>query len=80
MNGVDFILVYAGTSPEDEIPDASRLYMIVADLSLEIGNEIYFLFDDLETFLSAGSALEFGSWAGFDVVPHSRIMFYPKEV
>lgn len=36
------MLVYAGTSPEDEIPDGSKYYMIMADLKPGIGHEIYF--------------------------------------
>lgn len=73
------MLVYAGCSPEDEIPDSSNLYMIIADLSSGIGNEIYFFFDDEETFLSASDALELGFWSGFNVVPHSRISFRPSN-
>lgn len=73
------MLVYAGCSPEDEIPDGSNLYMIIADLAPGIGNEIYFFFDDFETFQIASDSLESGSWAGFVVVPHSKIAFRPKS-
>lgn len=71
------MLIYAGSSPEYEIPDGSLYYMIIADLIPGIGNEIYFFFDDEVTFKEAKESLEFGSWLAFEVVPHSVIAFRP---
>lgn len=73
------MLIYAGISPEEEIPDGSCYYMIIADLFPGIGHEIYFFFDDEETYRQASDALEFGSWSGFEVVPHSKIGFLPSS-
>lgn len=75
------MLIYAGCTPEaDGIPVENSYYMIIAYLSPGIGNEIYFFFVDYETFCYSSFHLESGSWSGFEVVPHSRISFYPSEV
>lgn len=74
------MLIYVGDSPEEAVSpeDAKKFFMIIADLSPGIGHEIYFFFDDYETFRSASDFLEMGSWSGFDVVPHSKIAFRPE--
>ena len=73
-------LVYAGTDPDEVMsPDeSSKYFMIIADLVPGIGHEIYFFFDDYDTFRAASDALELGSWSGYSVVPHSKIAFRPS--
>lgn len=75
------MLVYAGTNPDEVVSpdDALKYYLIIADLSPGIGHEFYFFFDDYDSFRIAADSLEFGSWAGFDVVPHSKIAFRPES-
>lgn len=74
------MLVYAGDSPEENVSpeDVEKYFMIIADLVRGKGHEIYFFFDDYDTFRQASDALEFVSWSGFSVVPHSKIAFCPK--
>lgn len=74
------MLVYAGTDPESYgIPSHNNYYLIIADLVAGIGHEIYFFFDDYDTFHQASESLELGSWCEFDVVPHSKISFRPSN-
>lgn len=76
------MLIYAGDSPEENVSpeDAKKYFMIVADLCPGIGHEIYFFFDDYDTFRQASDSLEWGSWSGFSVVPHSKIAFHPEPL
>lgn len=75
------MLVYAGVNPLEvmSVEDASSYFMIICDLVPGIGYEIYFFFDDYDSFREASDALELGSWSGFDVVPHSKIAFRPSH-
>lgn len=75
------MLVYAGDNPGEymSLEDSSKYFMIIADLFPGIGHEIFFFFDDYETFRDASDSLELGSWAGFSVVPHSKISFRPSN-
>lgn len=75
------MLVYAGVNPDEymTIEDSSKYYKIICDLIPGIGHEIYFFFDDYDTFRIASDALELGFWSGFSVVPHSKIAFLPSN-